>query len=174
MASFEDYTDIETGDKHSVVLFNSIKYQFDDGTTAEVVPAAAWCFDCDRLGVSEHLDGQQEIEGTRMKLRSIIDGSKEYVSHFFWPDSPTRADAESKLAKLESCWTRFRSRESPERWLRCGGTNIQKTNSCLGESTAIRGGPILKCTASGVADIGIEPQVFLNVEGENVNGGGAR
>lgn len=166
MASYEDYVDVESGSEHSVVFYHHMQYQFDDGSTARVVPSAAWCFDCQRLVVSEHLDSKDEIETTRMKLISIISGSKEFVNDFFWPETPTTLDAQIRLNELESYWKKFDCRKSPERCLACGGTNIQKTNSRLSEATNIANGLTLKCVSSGLADVGIEPKIVLNAEGQ--------
>lgn len=165
MASYEEYIEVNSGTKHSVLFYHDMVYQFEDGSIEHVVPSSAWCFDCQGLVMAEHLDSPDVIESTRQMLLSIIAGSSEYINHFFWPVPPTTSDVERELNRLEQYWTKHSRRVSPERCLVCGGTNIQKTNWRHDEITALPNGMVLRCVSSGFADAGVEPKIVLNAEG---------
>lgn len=169
MASFESFTDVNTGEKHSVFFSSKMYYRFDDGAERMVVSTSAWCFECSEVVAAEHLEDAAEREKMRLDARKAIEGDPDPSFIFmFMSDEPAEESAKKWLAELEDRWARFEDRKSPERCLQCGGTMIQKIELNENNVFSVDNGPTLVSGDTGMCDIGLESYVYFTAEGEKL------
>ncbi len=163
MASFEQYTETETGATHWATFFLGIRY-FDNGETYPVIGVPAWCYTCNCLVVAESFMTDSEFELQLKQLDEIVSGDKNELSVLI--DSSEKA--QSQKNEMLSFREFIRDRERGPACLECNDTNIYMLPNRRNETIAIPRGPTLRYDSWGFADCGVEPSYFLDCNGRRI------
>ncbi|MFO0941844.1 MAG: hypothetical protein U0930_13915 [Pirellulales bacterium] len=163
MASFEQYTDTNTGATLWVTYYHGIRYLGKD-ETYPVIGAPAWCYNCNCLVVAESFMTNSEFQLRLKQLDELIEGKKSELSMLF--ESIEKAHAQKREMLNFREFIRLRKR-GPS-CLECNDTNIYVLPKNRNEAIAIPGGPSLRYDSWGFADCGIEPCYLLDCSGHRI------
>lgn len=164
MASFDKYKDIDTEEEYGALFLRGRMYTLPTGTKAKVLQTSAWCYQCRSVVAAEHISSDSEIASQRELLLQLINGQENYLSSFFKDIDAVRAE----LDQQEQLWDALAKRNVGPRCLHCFGTRIFPLSCEFNEVVCIPDGPRLKYETSGFADIGLEPVLNLDTEGNKL------
>ncbi len=161
MASFDQFEIVETREKVCVLYLENRFYVFPDDSRLPILQHAVWCNSCNSVTVAEYFTTDADIDEEREALLATTRG--ELTRYFPLINNPK--EVASMLQELDARQGFLKRRTSPARCLSCFDFSLCNIPNTIGEVASIPNGHRIRYVGYGFADVGIEKELLLTLDG---------